>query len=89
MADELSSEETSAERDELIVGGEERRKKAHGYYCGAAREAGILILVFASLDVMLGGSTRCDTSFWNLAAWWCVGLLVFFLGVHLDPEVRK
>jgi hypothetical protein len=63
------------------------RKAVLGFYSEAAREAGILIVVFASLDVLLVGDT--EATFWNLAAWCCSGLLLLMFGVHLDPEIRR
>jgi hypothetical protein len=44
--------------------------------------------VFASLDVILRNDPKV-LHFYTLAGWWFVGLVAFFLGVHLDPEVRK
>jgi hypothetical protein len=68
-----------------IQGSATRRDRVAGFYCESLREAGTLSMVFALLDVVIGGAT---VSAWTIGFWCCAGLLLLVLGVHVDPEVR-
>jgi len=54
--------------------------------CEVAREAGILILVFASLDAAFG---MAKVSFLSLASWNCAGGAMLIAGICMDPEARR
>ena len=62
------------------------RKRALALYCEALREAGLLVAVFAALDALFS-AVRVST--WIATAWVLVGLVLLYVGVRIDPEVRK
>ena len=61
-----------------------RRERSLGLYCGALRESGILILVFAALDATF--NLGKPVSHGVVATWLVIGLAVLVIGVHLDPK---
>ena len=63
-----------------------RRKKIQGLFCEALREAGVLTVVFSSLDAAFN---RVQTSWFFLAGWALLGSLLLVAGIYLDPETRK
>jgi hypothetical protein len=62
------------------------KKRVLALSCEVAREAGILILVFASLDAAFG---MAKVSFLSLASWNCAGSIMLLAGIFMDPEVQK
>jgi hypothetical protein len=54
--------------------------------CEVAREAGILILVFASLDAAFG---MARVSIFNLTSWNFAGAIMLIAGICVDPEARR
>ncbi len=59
--------------------------KVLGLYCEALREAGTLVVVFAALDALF---SPAKVSSWVIV-WILVGLALLFIGVRIDPEVRR
>ena len=62
-----------------------RTSRALALYCENLREAGTLVAVFASLDALF---STVRVSAW-VAGWILVGLGMLYIGVRIDPEVRK
>jgi hypothetical protein len=62
------------------------RKRALALYCEALHEAGLLVAVFAALDALF---STVKVSNWIAVAWVLVGLLLLYIGVRIDPEVRQ
>lgn len=46
----------------------------------------MLAVVFAALDVSIEHS---NVSWWIVVAWIASGLTTLYIGIRLDPEVRK
>ena len=67
-----------------LEGSSTKRERSLGLYCGALRESGILILVFAALDATfnLGKPVSHEVA----ATWLVIGLAVLVIGAHLDPK---
>jgi hypothetical protein len=65
---------------------DQSRKKALSLYCEALREAGLLVAVFAALDALFS-AVKVFT--WIETAWVLVGLVLLYVGVRIDPEVRR
>ena len=59
-------------------------RRVRGRYCETLREAGTLLVVFASLDASfeLGRASA-----WTLAMWNVIGISILMLGIHLEPKV--
>lgn len=62
------------------------RERTLHLYCETLREAGMLAVVFAALDVSIENR---NVSGWIVLTWIVLGLVMLYAGVRLDPEVRK
>jgi hypothetical protein len=64
----------------------EGTRTALAVYCESIREAGMLVVVFASLDALF--SPQRVSSYW-LIVWIAVGVGMVYAGVRYDPEVQR